>query len=79
MKARANGAHATAECELCRDAVTRVVVLELLGDDAHVVDADGHESVVAIDFLPGVRVGEALLVRLGVALAREPAKQGERS
>ncbi|MDX2005005.1 MAG: HypC/HybG/HupF family hydrogenase formation chaperone [Meiothermus sp.] len=62
-------------CSTCGDVAVPVEVLEILGGDAVVEDRLGRQATVAIDFFPEARVGDALLVHMGVAISRleEPA------
>lgn len=45
-------------------------VLRLQGEVAHVIDRLGNVADVATDFVPGARVGDILLVHLGVAIGK---------
>lgn len=65
-------------CSLCRDELAHATVVAIEGSDALVRSDDGCHARVAIDFIPGARAGDRLLVRLGVALAREQPDQEPR-
>ncbi len=62
-------------CATCCDAGIPVRVLELHGAVARCEDRAGEQAEIAVEFIPGVRPGDVLLVHAGVALARaeEPA------
>ncbi|ADG07176.1 HypC/HybG/HupF family hydrogenase formation chaperone [Kyrpidia tusciae] len=57
-------------CAVCGDVAVPVQVLEVRGNEAVVEDRKGQRAEVAVDFVPDVRVGEILLVHLGVAIGR---------
>jgi hydrogenase expression/formation protein HypC len=50
-----------------------VRVLRVDGLAAEVVDRLGQRTQVAVDFVPGVRPGDVLLVHTGVAIGRVEA------
>lgn len=62
-------------CSLCRDHATRARVISISGTDAVVVDESGSTQSVAVDLIPGVALGDHVLVQLGVALSRIPDTQ----
>jgi hydrogenase expression/formation protein HypC len=47
-----------------------VRVLKVAADTATVTDRLGTRAEVAIDFVPGARPGDILLVHMGVAIGR---------
>ena len=57
-------------CQTCGEGAVPVVVLRIEGDTAQVEDRDGTRAEVALDFVPGVKVGDVLLVQAGLALSR---------
>ena len=63
-------ADAAGSCSICGDVAEPRQVIAVHGDTATARDARGAESAVAIDFVPGVRPGDVILVHLGVAIVR---------
>ncbi len=63
-------------CTTCGDVAVPVRVVALVGSDALVEDRLGQQARVAVDFLPDLEVGDALLVHMGVAIAKLPAPAG---
>jgi len=61
-------------CSTCGDVAVPVWVVEIEGSDALVEDRVGQQARVAIDFFPQARVGDAVLVHMGVAIAHLEAK-----
>lgn len=57
-------------CTTCGDVAVPVRVLAITGSEALVEDRTGRRATVAVDFLPHLQVGDALLVHMGVAIAR---------
>jgi hypothetical protein len=57
-------------CVVCSDAGIPLRVVALQGDDALCEDAAGARTLVAVDLVQPVRVGEVLLTHGGVALGR---------
>jgi len=57
-------------CSVCADAADRAKVQTLRGRDADVTLQSGKATTVAVDLIPGVRVGDTLLVHQGVAISR---------
>ncbi|WP_299433613.1 HypC/HybG/HupF family hydrogenase formation chaperone [uncultured Meiothermus sp.] len=57
-------------CTTCGDVAVPVQVITLTGNDAVVEDRTGQRATVAIDFFPEAKVGDALLVHMGVAISR---------
>jgi len=64
-------------CSVCADELEEVRVLEVDGVTVRAQEADGSVVEIAVDFVPGVAVGDHLLVQAGVALAR-PREVAER-
>ena len=62
-------------CIVCSDAGIPLRVVEVRGDDALCEDAAGNRTVIAIELVSPVRVGEVLLTHGGVALGRGPTDQ----
>jgi len=56
-------------CTTCGDVAVPVEVMEIAGNDALVQDRLGQQATVAIDFVPNLKVGDAVLVHMGVAIA----------
>ena len=65
-------------CSTCGDVAVPVKVIEVWGREAVVEDRLGKRAEVAVDFVPGVRPGEILLVHLGVAIGRALEVRRER-
>lgn len=61
-------------CGTCGDLAVPVRVLEVFGSTARVEDRRGNRGEVAVDFVPGVRPGDILLVHTGVAIGRIEAR-----
>ncbi len=59
-------------CTTCGDVAVPVRVVALEGSDALVEDRLGQQARVAVDFIPDLEVGDALLVHMGVAIAKLP-------
>jgi hydrogenase expression/formation protein HypC len=57
-------------CSTCGDVAVPVKVIEVHGGEAVVEDRLGIRTTVAIDFVPGIKAGDILLVHMGVALGR---------
>jgi len=57
-------------CSTCGDVAVPAKVIEIDGREAVVEDRLGNRAIVAIDFVPGIKEGEVLLVHMGVALGR---------
>jgi hydrogenase expression/formation protein HypC len=57
-------------CSLCGDVAVPVKVIEVHGGVAVVEDRLGKRATVAIDFVPGIKAGDILLVHMGVAVGR---------
>ncbi|GIM47640.1 hypothetical protein DNHGIG_31890 [Collibacillus ludicampi] len=57
-------------CSTCGDVAVPVKVIAVHGGEAVVEDRLGKRATVAIDFVPGIKVGDILLVHMGVALGR---------
>lgn len=57
-------------CTTCGDVAVPVRVVKIEGSDALVEDRLGQQARVAVDFLTGLKVGDALLVHMGVAIAK---------
>ena len=63
-------------CSVCSDAADRAVVRAIDGHDARLeLECSGDQIHAAIDLVPGVRVGDTVLVHQGVAIARAPQTQ----
>lgn len=60
-------------CTTCGDVAVPVRVLVLSDRNAQVEDRLGQRAEVATDFVPEVRVGDIVLVHMGVAIARAEA------
>ncbi|MBO1436209.1 HypC/HybG/HupF family hydrogenase formation chaperone [Meiothermus sp. CFH 77666] len=60
-------------CTTCGDVAVPTFVIEVVGRDAVVRDRLGQQATIAVDFFPEVRVGDVLLVHMGVAIAKLPA------
>ncbi len=56
-------------CATCSDRADAVRIVALDGADASVEFEDGSRSTVAVDLIPGIRVGDRVLVHQGVAIA----------
>ena len=61
-------------CATCADSADRVVVVALLGHDAEVRHENGSTATVAIDLLPDIEIGDALLVHQGVGISKLPTE-----
>jgi len=65
---------------VCADAIDRAVIVSVAGGDARVAYIDpGHAGCpgsVAVDLIPGVRVGDVVLVHMGVAIGRAGQSRG---
>jgi len=57
-------------CSVCADAADRAKVRTLRGNDAEVTLDSGKTATVAVDLIPGVQVGDMLLVHQGVAISK---------
>ncbi|GIW35136.1 HypC/HybG/HupF family hydrogenase formation chaperone [Meiothermus sp.] len=57
-------------CTTCGDVAVPVRVVKIEGCDALVEDRLGHQARVAVDFFTDLKVGDALLVHMGVAIAK---------
>lgn len=57
-------------CSTCGDVAVPVKVIEVHGGEAVVEDRLGIRVTVTIEFVPDVKVGEILLVQMGVAFGR---------
>ncbi|CAN5664157.1 hypothetical protein BH24DEI1_BH24DEI1_01800 [soil metagenome] len=57
-------------CSLCGDTAAPVRVLGRSGSNALVEDRLAQRSEVAVDFVPDAKIGDVLLVHMGVAIAR---------
>lgn len=57
-------------CQTCGEGAVPVVVVSLDGEVALVRDREGTQDEVALDFVPGVQIGDVLLVQAGLALSR---------
>ncbi|MBE3593712.1 MAG: HypC/HybG/HupF family hydrogenase formation chaperone [Candidatus Carbobacillus altaicus] len=57
-------------CLTCGNVAVPVRVLKVQGNVAEVEDRLGERTTVALDFVPDARVGEMLLIHLGIALGR---------
>ena len=62
--------HDTPHCSVCSDAADRATVRAIDGPDAQVELDSGECATVAIDLVPGVSVGDVVLVHQGVAISR---------
>lgn len=56
-------------CTTCGDVAVPVRVVRIEGNDALVEDRTGRQATVAVDFLPHLKVGDTVLVHMGVAIA----------
>lgn len=61
-------------CATCGDVAVPVRVIEIPSQDALVEDRLGQQATVAIDFFPEARVGDAVLVHMGVVIAHLEAQ-----
>ena len=57
-------------CVVCSDAGIPLRVVELDADDAVCEDAAGNRTVIAIELVQPVRIGEILLTHGGAAIGR---------
>lgn len=57
-------------CATCGDLAVPVRVIALSGTDARVEDRLEQRAEVATDFVPELRVGDVILVHMGVAIAK---------
>lgn len=57
-------------CATCGDVAIPVRVVRLDVACATVEDRLGEQAEVAVDFVPGVREGDVILVHMGVAIGR---------
>lgn len=57
-------------CATCGDVAIPVRVVRLDAESATVEDRLGEQAEVAVDFVPGVREGDVILVHMGVAIGR---------
>ena len=55
-------------CTTCGDVAVPALVLQLQADGARVIDRIGNVAEIATDFVPGVRLGDIVMVHLGVAI-----------
>lgn len=55
-------------CATCGDVAVPARVLQLRGDVARVIDRVGNVAEIATDFVPSVRLGDIVMVHLGVAI-----------
>lgn len=55
-------------CATCADRADEATLVSLDGSDARVALADGTRLSAAVDLVPGVRVGDRVLVHQGVAI-----------
>ncbi len=55
-------------CATCGDVAVPARVLQLQGDVARVIDRVGNVAEIATDFVPEVRLGDIVMVHLGVAI-----------
>jgi len=68
---------ATHQCSVCADAADRAKVQTLRDSDAEVKLKSGRIATVAIDLIPGVQVGDTLLIHQGVAISRVATEESE--
>lgn len=66
-------------CVVCSDAGIPLRVVEISEDDARCVDVAGNETLIAIDLVAPVRIGEVLLTHGGVAIGRVQGERGDRT
>jgi len=59
---------------VCADAADRARVRALRGSDADVTLESGEAATVAVELIPGLQVGDTLLVHQGVAISRVRAE-----
>lgn len=64
-------------CSVCADAADQAEVRRIRGSDAEVVLESGTTATVAVDLIPGVQVGDTLLVHQGVAISRMSTERDE--
>lgn len=57
-------------CSVCADSAARAEILEIAGKDAQIVLDSGTETMVAVDLIPDVHVGDIVLVHQGVAISK---------
>lgn len=57
-------------CVVCADAGIPLQVIAICGEDAECEDAAGNQTVIAIELVADVRVGDILLTHGGVAIGR---------
>ena len=63
-------------CSVCSDAADRAIIRDVNGGGATLeLVCSGATIHAAIDLVPGVRVGDTVLVHQGVAIARAPQTQ----
>ena len=63
-------------CSVCSDAADRAIIRDVNGGDATLeLVCSGATIHAAIDLVPGVTVGDIVLVHQGVAIAKEPGPQ----
>lgn len=67
-------------CVVCSDAGIPLRVVELQDDDAVCEDMAGEQTLIAVELVAPVRVGDVLLTHGGVAIGRAvPMSEGKES
>ena len=63
-------------CSVCADAADHAIVRALNGNDADLELVCSQERITAaVDLIPGIAVGDAVLIHQGVAIARVPSSE----